>query len=291
MSETNLTIQFIIFSLRNYTVSLDRPAVQHVQCYSCLQKPSVVVHEQKPVIRIKNPAMASDRKSETRKKSESKNQRKKMPASDKSPLRLKISKNTQTENKASTKNSLKLVVSNGKVVRYEKIGSVESICGCFMKYGGWGEGAIFRDLSICFYFFSKQKCLRNVFKNRHLLLVPPPGVQCFQCTCACNSLLLLIINIVSSSFIFSGTKRKQKIVKGNSKKEEQSLKSSYSCQTSQEQPLRLTLSSTEISLAVPILGSGYFIIFFEVYRLYRCVSPELYNGLGLPMMKAASCMY
>ncbi|XP_046841097.1 lysine-specific demethylase 7A-like [Xenia sp. Carnegie-2017] len=107
------------------------------------EKPSVVVHEQKPVIRIKNPAMASDRKSETRKKASRK---------------TSVKKNTQTENKASTENSLKLVVSNGKVV--------------------------------------------------------------------------------------SGTKRKQKIVKGNSKKEEQSLKSSYSCQSSQEQPLRLTLSTS-----------------------------------------------
>ena len=85
------------------------------------QKPSVVVHEQKPVIKIKNPTPSTTaaKKPESRKKSEkndSKNQRKRVLPSEKAPLKLKISKNKDVESEKPSEN-LKLVLSNGKIVR------------------------------------------------------------------------------------------------------------------------------------------------------------------------------
>ncbi|CAB4012912.1 Hypothetical predicted protein, partial [Paramuricea clavata] len=88
------------------------------------EKPTVVVHEQKPVIKIKNPtpSPAVAKKPEPRKKSEkseSKNQRKRILPSEKAPLKLKISKNKEVESEKSSEH-LKLVLSNGKIVSGKK---------------------------------------------------------------------------------------------------------------------------------------------------------------------------
>ncbi|XP_028408036.1 lysine-specific demethylase 7B-like isoform X2 [Dendronephthya gigantea] len=132
------------------------------------EKPCVVVHEQKPVIKIKKPTpkTTASKKPESRKKSEkneSRNQKKSVEkTAEKAPLKLKISKNKETElSRKKSPENLKLVVSNGKIV--------------------------------------------------------------------------------------SGSRKKQtssahEVVK-DSKDDEQSTNSSYSCQQSQEQPLRLTLSA------------------------------------------------
>ena len=97
-------------------------------CLLYLQKPTVVVHEQKPVIKIKNPTPSTTtaKKSESRKKSEkndSRNQKRRILPSEKAPLKLKISKNKEVENEKSLEN-LKLVVSNGKIVRYSMVTAV-----------------------------------------------------------------------------------------------------------------------------------------------------------------------
>ena len=74
------------------------------------------------MIKIKNPTpAAASKKPASRKKSEkndAKPEKKRVLPSEKAPLRLKISKNKEAELSAETPSeNLKLVVSNGKIVR------------------------------------------------------------------------------------------------------------------------------------------------------------------------------
>ena len=73
------------------------------------------------MIKIKNPTppVTASKKPESRKKNEkteSRNQKKRILPSEKAPLKLKISKNKEVESEKSSDN-LKLVLSNGKIVR------------------------------------------------------------------------------------------------------------------------------------------------------------------------------